>query len=74
MYNYELEIKGMRCSMCESHVNDVLRKNFDIKKVKSNHKKNLTTFTSVEIIPHDELRRVIAPTGYELGNIKYTEK
>lgn len=26
-------IDGMMCGMCESHVNDVIRKSFDVKKV-----------------------------------------
>ena len=32
-------INGMACGMCESHVNDVIRQNFQIKKVTSSHKK-----------------------------------
>ena len=42
MYNYILKIDGMSCSMCEAHVNDAIRNNFDVKKVKSSHKKNET--------------------------------
>ena len=34
-----LKIDGMICSMCESHINDVIRRNFDIKKVTSSHSK-----------------------------------
>ena len=44
MYKYSLAIQGMKCCMCESHINDVIRKNFKVKKIKSSHKKNLTTF------------------------------
>lgn len=31
-------IDGMQCGMCESHVNDLVRKNFKVKKVKSSHR------------------------------------
>ena len=71
MYKYELEIKGMMCSMCEAHINDVVRRNFDVKKLKSNHKKNLTTFISNEIIDENLLKEVISKTGYEVTKIKY---
>ena len=71
MYKYELEINGMMCSMCEAHINDVVRRNFDVKKLKSNHKKNLTTFISNEIIDENLLKEVISKTGYEVTKIKY---
>ena len=71
MYKYELEIKGMMCSMCEAHINDVVRRNFDVKKLKSNHKKNLTTFISNEIIDENLLKEAISKTGYEVTKIKY---
>lgn len=32
-------IDGMACSMCESHVNDIVRRNFHVKSVKASHKK-----------------------------------
>ncbi len=37
-----LNVEGMKCGMCEAHVNDVVRKTTKIKKVKSNHKRKET--------------------------------
>ena len=74
MIKYELEIKGMMCSMCEAHVNDVIRKNFDVKKIKSSHKKNLTSFVSEALIDEAKLKSIIGETGYKLEKIKYEEK
>jgi copper chaperone CopZ len=74
MYKYELEITGMMCSMCESHINDVIRKNFNAKKIKSNHKKNLTTFMIEDLIDEAKLNNIIVQTGYKLGKIKYEIK
>ena len=34
MIKTTLTIDGMMCGMCESHMNDVIRKNFTVKKVK----------------------------------------
>lgn len=41
-------IDGMMCGMCESHVNDVIRKSFDVKKVSSSHSKKRTEIISEE--------------------------
>lgn len=35
MIKTTLKIDGMMCGMCESHMNDVIRKNFKVKKVTS---------------------------------------
>ena len=34
-----LEVDGMMCGMCESHVNEAIRKALDVKKVSSSHSK-----------------------------------
>ena len=39
MVETKLRIDGMACGMCESHINDAIRNNFDVKKVKSSHKR-----------------------------------
>ena len=69
LIKYELEIHGMKCSMCEAHVNDVIRKNFKVKKVKSSHKNNETIILCEEEIDTDLLQKVISETGYELKNV-----
>ena len=37
MRKYTLEVQGMQCGMCESHVNDAVRRAFRVKKVESSH-------------------------------------
>ena len=75
MYNIELEIEGMKCGMCEAHVNDAIRKEFPMaKKVKSNHRKNLTKFVSMGLIDEKELRKVVENLGYVLKRINVCEK
>lgn len=39
MWKYTIPVEGMMCGMCESHVNESIRKNFSIKKVTSSHTK-----------------------------------
>lgn len=64
-----IKIDGMVCSMCESHINDVIRRNFDIKKVKSDRKKKETIIESEQILNHDKIKEVIEQTGYTLVSI-----
>ena len=64
-----LKITDMHCSMCEATVNEAIRNRFDVKKVKSSAKKCETVIWSEEPLPEDELRAVIAETGYTLTDI-----
>jgi copper chaperone CopZ len=63
-YIYTLDIKGMRCGMCESHINSVIRDNFQVLKVKTSHRKGKTIIETAEPIDEDELVEVINNTGY----------
>ena len=62
-----LEVDGMMCGMCESHVNDAVRKAFpQIKKVTSSHSRGETVILSETAIPEAELRPVFTKLGYAL--------
>ncbi len=61
-----LNIDGMKCGMCESHVNDIIRKNFNVKKIKSSHKKNKTAIVCDDDINIDDIIRVITNQGYRV--------
>lgn len=61
---YKLKVDGMACSMCEAHVNDCIRNNFKVKKVKSNHKSGEVLIESVEPLDKTLLKDIIDKTGY----------
>ena len=63
-------IEGMMCGMCESHVNDAIRKSFDVKKVSSSHSKKKTEIISEEAIDEDKHRAVIDETGYTVLSVE----
>lgn len=69
MVKTTLQINGMACGMCESHVNEAIRNAFKVKKVNSSHSKNETVIISEEELPEDQIRKVIEPTGYELVSV-----
>ena len=64
-----LKIDGMMCGMCESHVNDAIRKAFNVKKVTSSHSKGETVVISEEPLNEESIKAAIAPTGYTLLEI-----
>ena len=64
-----LEIDGMMCSMCESHVNDAIRNHFKVKDVKSSHKTGLTQIQSEEELDKDLLRKTVEETGYKVKSV-----
>ena len=64
-----LKIDGMMCGMCESHMNDAIRKAFNVKKVTSSHSKGETVIISEDPIEEAAVKDAIAPTGYKLESI-----
>lgn len=69
-----LKIEGMMCGMCESHINAAIRKHFNVKKVKSSHKKGQTVVVSYEKIDLKALKKVIDETGYTLISAEQKEE
>ena len=64
MLKITLGIDGMRCGMCEAHINDTVRRSFPVKKVTSSHSKNQTVILTEEKISEQDLKNAINPTGY----------
>ena len=69
MFKYTVKVDGMMCGMCESHVNDVIRRAFEIKKVTSSHTKGETVIISENELPEDKVCAEINATGYEVKGI-----
>ena len=59
-----VKVDGMMCSMCEAHINDAIRHNFNVKKVKSNRKKKETVIESEAPLDPEKIRDTIEKTGY----------
>ncbi len=60
-----VQVDGMMCGMCESHINDAVRSHFQVKKVSSSHTKGQTVIQSQEPLDQAQLRQVIDATGYK---------
>ena len=70
MVQTTLKIDGMMCGMCESHINDAIRRSFSVKKVSSSHTKGETVILSEDKLNSDRIKAVIAETGYDLMKIE----
>ena len=69
MTKYTLVVDGMMCGMCESHVNDAVRKAFPVKRVTSSHSRKQTVVVAEEPIDEARLRQVIDATGYTVQSV-----
>lgn len=67
-----LKIDGMMCSMCESHMNDVIRSHFTVKRVNSSAKAGETVVVSEEELDMPQVGKVVKDIGYEV--ISYTSE
>lgn len=72
MIQLKLKIEGMACGMCESHVNDAIRRAFSVKKVTSSHSKGETVILCEEAIDHTALAEEIEKSGYRVLSVSET--
>ena len=70
MWKYTIRVEGMMCAMCESHVNDAVRKAFPVKKVTSSRSRNETTVIAEAELDETALGAAISATGYDVGEIR----
>lgn len=66
MVKTTVKVDGMMCSMCEAHINDAIRRNFKVRKVKSDRRKKMTVIESEDPLDLDKVKEVIDNTGYEV--------
>lgn len=70
MVQTTLKVNGMMCGMCESHINDVVRKTAKVEKVSSSHTKGETVIVSAEPLDTEALKAAIAATGYTVTGVE----
>lgn len=69
MIKMTLKVDGMACSMCESHVNDAVRRVFSVDKVSSSHKKNETVIICEQPLDENALKAAVEATGYKVLSV-----
>lgn len=64
-----LKIDGMMCGMCEAHINDCIRRSFEVKKVTASHKSGECVIISENPLDPEKLKAAIAETGYTVLSV-----
>lgn len=59
MFKTTVGIEGMMCGMCEAHVNDAIRKAFDVKKVKASRKDNNAEIISETQLDEEAVKKAV---------------
>lgn len=65
-----MKIDGMMCSMCESHINEAVRKAVPVRKVTSSHGRGETVVLVDGPVDEQALRDAIDRTGYRVLSLK----
>ncbi len=66
MNKYVLGIDGMRCGMCEMHVEETITKNLKVKKANASHLKNQLVVITELNLTIDDFKAILDPTGYRI--------
>ena len=69
MLKITLEVEAMRCGMCETHVNDVVRRVEGVKKVASSHAKGRTEVLAEDAVNIELIKEAIAKQGYAVEKV-----
>ena len=64
-----VNVEGMMCGMCESHINDAIRQAMQVKRV-SSHGKGETEILSEDALDEAAVRAAIEKTGYTVKGIR----
>lgn len=70
MIKMTLDVEGMACGMCESHINDTIRRQFEVKKVSSSHTKGKTEIIAEHPLDEEKLRQAVQEIGYQVTAVK----
>lgn len=69
MVKITVKIEGLKCPMCEAHVNECVKKSFKVKSVVSSFKEGETVIEATDSIDTAVLTEAIEKTGYKVLEI-----
>lgn len=70
MVKITVQIEGMACAMCESHVNDAIRREFDVVSVCSSHSDKNTEILAKDPINEEKIAEVVESIGFKVLSVK----
>lgn len=72
MNKYILGIDGMRCGMCEMHVEEAITKKLKAKSAKASHIKNTLIVITEDNLMEEDFKAILDPTGYRILSFERT--
>jgi copper chaperone CopZ len=74
MIKTKANVGGMMCGMCETHVQEAIRKTLpESSKVKADRKKGTVEFITPTAVDEETVKKAIEATGYEYGGMESAE-
>lgn len=73
MIKITVKVDGMVCGMCETNINEMVKKVFDVKKITTSHARRETVILTEENIDDQELKDIIGQAGYGVISIDKEE-
>lgn len=70
MNKYVLKIDGMKCGMCEAHVEEAIRKAMKVKKVKASHIKNNLVVICEGKYKEEDFIKIFSNLGYRITSFE----
>ncbi len=70
MNKYILGIDGMKCGMCEMHVEEKIKDSFVVKKAKASHITNKLIVIAENDYLEQDFKNVLDPTGYRITSFE----
>ena len=68
------KVGGMMCGMCETHVQEAIRKTLpESSKVKADRKKGILEFCTPTAVAEEAVKKAIESIGYEYGGMESEE-
>lgn len=70
MWKITIKIDGMHCGMCESRVNELIRRAANVKKVTSSHVQGKTVILSEVTVDEEFVKKTLEEQGYRVLSIE----
>ena len=73
MIEITVKVEGMKCPMCEAHVNEAIKGAFDVKSVASSHEAGETVITAGSDIKDELITDAIEKVGFKVVGVSKKE-
>lgn len=73
MTKITVKVDGMVSGMCETNINEMIKKVYDVKKVTTSHARRETVILTEDSIDDQDLKDIIGQAGYGVISIEKEE-